>query len=673
MTSPDTRLSWGILATGRIAGAFARGIHGSRLGRLVAVGSRSADSAQRFAAEHDVPRVHATYDALLADPEVQAVYIATPHPQHVEWAVRAAEAGKHILCEKPVGLNHAEAMVIGEAARRAGVTLMEAWMYRCHPQTAKLVELVRAGAIGELRHVQASFSFETAYHPDSRAWNNALAGGGILDVGGYPMSCVRLLAGAAHGRPFLDPETVAGAGHLHPETGVDVHAAAVARFAGGITAELFTGIGLHQEQVVRIYGTAGRLEVPRPFSLARDPAPSSLFLHRRGAGSPEEIVTTPDRGVYAYEADAFAEAVFAGQRDVPACPWADTLGNMAALDAWRSAIGLVYESEKPAHFAHLHHRRPLARRPDAPMRHGPVPGLAKPVSRLVLGIDNQRTMPHLAAMCDDYVERGGNTFDTAFHYVGGLPEELLGHWLTHGGVRDEVVLIGKGAHTPYCTPEDLTRQLLISLDRLRTDHVDLYFLHRDNLDVPVGEFVDVLDEHARAGRIRVFGGSNWSLRRVAAANRYAKRKGRQAFGALSNQLSLARMIAPLWAGCISAHDPESRRWLKRTQIPLFAWSSQARGFFTGRAAPERTGDAELVRSWYSPDNFERLRRAQELARRKAVTPIAIAGAWVLHQAFPSFALIGPRTIAETASSMECLSLELTPREVAWLNLERAAP
>jgi len=339
------RIAWGILATGRIAAAFARGVADSQSGRLAAVGSRSLGSAERFAAAHGVPRAHGSYEALLADPQVQAVYLATPHPQHVEWAVRAAEAGKHVLCEKPIGLNLAEAQRIQAAACAAGVTLMEAWMYRCHPQTQQMVDLLRGGAIGCLRHVQASFSYNEPFNAQSRTWNYELAGGGILDVGGYPLSYARLLAGVAHEKPFLDPETLMAVGHLHPQTGVDVHTAAVARFAGDITAELFTGVGVHQEQVVRVYGTDGWIEVPTPYVIAPRPEPTRLHLYR-GGEAPEEIVVEPDRGLYAYEADAFGVAVRRGAAEVPACTWADTLGNMRWLDHWRRQLGLVYAVEK---------------------------------------------------------------------------------------------------------------------------------------------------------------------------------------------------------------------------------------------------------------------------------------------------------------------------------------
>jgi predicted dehydrogenase len=341
MTKP---LRWGILATGKIAGVFARGVAGSRTGRLVAVGSRSAESARRFASEHGIApeRAHGSYEALLADPEVEAVYISTPHPQHEEWAVKAAAAGKHILCEKPLTLDLAAARRVVEAARAHGVLLMEAFMYRCHPQTARVLELIRSGALGKVGLVQAAFSFNAPFDPQGRIWGNALGGGGILDVGGYPVSWARLVAGAIEGKPFLDPVSVAGVGVLHPQTGVDAYAAATLSFANGVIAQVSCGVGLTQENVVRIYGTEGWLLVPSPYVVARDLSPTKLLLHRAGATTPEEIVVTPDRTIYAYEADVFAEALAAGHRDVSAMSTADTLGNMAVLDAWLRQVGVVY-------------------------------------------------------------------------------------------------------------------------------------------------------------------------------------------------------------------------------------------------------------------------------------------------------------------------------------------
>jgi predicted dehydrogenase/diketogulonate reductase-like aldo/keto reductase len=665
------KLGWGILSTGRIAGVFARGVAQSRHGRLAAVGSRTPAAAEKFATEFGVPRAHGSYGALLADPDVQAVYIATPHPQHLEWIIRAAEGGKHVLCEKPLGLNHAEAMVAAEACRANGVLLMEAFMYRCHPQTAKILEIVRSGALGEVKLVQATFGFNAGFNATSRLWANAAGGGGILDVGCYAVSFARLIAGAAAGAPFLDPVSVSGAGQLHPETGVDVCAAATLKFASGLVAQVAASVGLSQDNSARIYGTAGMLHVPSPWIPPNEGAVAKMHLHANGKVEDIEIRTPAH--LYGLEADAVAEALARGDREVPAMPVADTLGNLAVLDAWRAAIGLVYEAEKPENFTHTHARRPLARRADAPIPSGKISGLTLPVARLVMGCDNQTTMPHGAAVWDDYVERGGNAFDTAYVYGGGQQETLLGQWIKNRGVRESVNVIVKGAHTPFCTPEWLVRQLDESLGRLQTGYADIYMLHRDNLEVPVGEFVDVLNAQVRAGRIRVFGGSNWSLARVAEANAYARAKGLQGFGVVSNNFSLARMVDPVWDGCIAASDPASRRWLAEHQVPLLAWSSQARGFFTDRAGRDKRGDEQLVRCWYSDDNFARRERAIALARQKGVTPIAIAAAYVLHQPFPTFALIGPRLIGETVSSLECLKVTLTPGELAWLNLERELP
>jgi aryl-alcohol dehydrogenase-like predicted oxidoreductase len=236
-------------------------------------------------------------------------------------------------------------------------------------------------------------------------------------------------------------------------------------------------------------------------------------------------------------------------------------------------------------------------------------------------------------------------------------------------LREQVVIITKGAHTPDCNPQALTRQLKQSLERQQIDYTDIYVMHRDNPEIPVGEFVDVLNEHVRAGRIRIFGGSNWALKRIEEANAYARQKGLQGFSVVSNNFSLARMVDPVWAGCIAASDAESRAWLTKTQMPLLPWSSQARGFFTDRVAPDNLSDKEMVRCWYSEDNWKRRERACEMAAKRNVLPINIALAYVLCQPFPTFPLIGPRNVIETRTSLRAMEIKLTPEELKWLNLE----
>ena len=169
--------------------------------------------------------------------------------------------------------------------------------------------------------------------------------------------------------------------------------------------------------------------------------------------------------------------------------------------------------------------------------------------------------------------------------------------------------------------------------------------------------------------MRVFGGSNWTAERVAAANAYAEQHGLQGFCGVSNNFSLARMVDPVWAGCIASSGPEWRDFLARTQLALIPWSSQARGFFTERAHPDRRSDAEMVRCWYSEDNWRRRERAVELAEKRGVLPINIALAYVLHQPFPTFPIIGPRTLEEVRTCLPALDVDLSAEEVAWLNLE----
>jgi aryl-alcohol dehydrogenase-like predicted oxidoreductase len=368
--------------------------------------------------------------------------------------------------------------------------------------------------------------------------------------------------------------------------------------------------------------------------------------------------------VYALEADLFAECIPGGEARFPAMTAADSLGNAQALDRWRHAVGLGYPGETTERPTPTVSGLPLARREPCPMRYGALPGLGLPVARVVMGSPDDPNMAHAAVMFDDYFEQGGNAFDTAFAYGRGRPEKQLGHWIKSRGVRREVVVITKGGHTPYCTPRDLSLQLAESLERLGLDSVDVYLLHRDNPDVPVGEFIDVLNEHFRAGRMRLFGGSNWTRPRLDQAAAYAAEHGLEPMRVLSNHLSLARMVRAPWPGCLDCWDREWRTWLGERNMPVLCWSAQARGFFRPRPRLER-----LVECWHADDNFERLRRATELAEARGVAPNSVALAYVLAQPFPTFALIGPKTLDETRSSLEALSVELSPAELEWLNLE----
>jgi aryl-alcohol dehydrogenase-like predicted oxidoreductase len=311
------------------------------------------------------------------------------------------------------------------------------------------------------------------------------------------------------------------------------------------------------------------------------------------------------------------------------------------------------------------------------VEYGRIPGLGDRLPRLIMGSVAFSAMPfdEVAALLDAYVAAGGTALETAHDYGRGETERIIGRWLDRSGARGRVMVMTKGAQhdrdlVRRVTPEAITKDLEESLERLGVDTIDLYMLHRDDPTQPVGPIVECLHAQAEAGRVRAYGGSNWTHRRLDEVNAYAEAHGLRPFAVSSPNLALAVPQEPLWHEVLSvAGDPEALAWYRERQFPLISWSSQARGFFSGRFSPEDRSDADIVRVYYSDDNWERLRRAREAAARHDGTPTQIALAWVLRQDFPTFPLIGPRSVAELRDCLGALDVPLTPEEAAWLNLE----
>jgi predicted dehydrogenase len=337
------KLRFGILSTGVIARTFALSLAQSRTSELVAVASRTTESAARFAREFSVPHAYDSYQALLADSEVDVVYIATPHPWHAQWAVAAACAKKHVLCEKPLAMNHAEVSAVVAAARDNDVFLMEAFMYRCHPQTRALLSLLRSGTLGSIKGIQAAFGVDGVFPRGSRMISNELGGGGILDLGCYPVSMARLIAGVAITEPFSEPSELKALGRVGRDSHVDEHALAILEFPGEILASVATSVQLWQENGVRIFGSEGRLLVSEPWHPAQHRDHSELLIERPGRAA--EIVRVPARAgaLYGYEIDAVAAQI--DQRQAQEMTLADSLGNALTLDRWRRAIGVTFTAD----------------------------------------------------------------------------------------------------------------------------------------------------------------------------------------------------------------------------------------------------------------------------------------------------------------------------------------
>ena len=337
------KCGWGILGTGKIARIMARALRDSATGRLVAVASRSASRAERFGSDFGAAR-YAAYASLIGDPDVEIVYVATHHPGHREWAVAAAEAHKHILCEKPLAVTAESAAEIIEAARSNGVFLMEAFAYRCHPQTYRLAEIIRAGAIGKVRMIDASFGYDAGPEPGNYLLDRALGGGSILDVGCYATSMAHLIVAAGSGTAPVVSLDVAGIAHFGEKTGVDHYAAAVLAFPGGIVARVASAIQVNLDSSLRIYGSTGTITVPSPWLPGRDGAPSAIIIDRAGAPR-EEILIDPGADLYVLEADAVSHLVREGKRSHPLMQWGESLANLRTLDRWRASVGLAYEAD----------------------------------------------------------------------------------------------------------------------------------------------------------------------------------------------------------------------------------------------------------------------------------------------------------------------------------------
>jgi aryl-alcohol dehydrogenase-like predicted oxidoreductase len=309
------------------------------------------------------------------------------------------------------------------------------------------------------------------------------------------------------------------------------------------------------------------------------------------------------------------------------------------------------------------------------MKHVNISAVEKPISSLILGSDyfTPQNQEKVNEMIEAFVEVGGNTIDTAYIYAGGESEKAIGHWIDQSSNRDKLNIWTKGGHPNQnghtINHGELYDQLQTSLERLKTDHVELYALHRDDLTVRVEDILEWLNEHVQAGRIHAFGASNWSTERLEEANQYAAKNGMQGFSFSSPNLSLAKAKEPYWPGCVSA-DQQMIKWHEQSQLPLFSWSSQARGFFTGRFTRDNLENEDLVRVFYNDENWERYDRAEKLAKEKQCSLIEVALAYVLNQSFPTGAIIGPQNRQELQSCGLGASISLTADEIAYLDLQK---
>lgn len=337
-----TRLRFGILSTGNIARQFAQGVvGGAQRCDVVAVASRSEHNARQFANTHSIARAYASYDALLEDPHIDAIYNALPNAMHAQWTLKAQEAGKHVLCEKPLAMNEKEAGAMFGAARLSQRLLAEAFMYRCHPQTRAVVEAIRSGAIGEVRLIRTTFCYHTKKIDGNVRFDRVLGGGALMDIGCYCVDFARLITGQ-------DPLSIQATGRLHA-SGVDVAASGVLTYPDNVTMTFSCGMDTQASNLAQVCGTEGYIEVPVPWKPT--PGTASWLLRQmtppKQDGNPQQggpvtqtIQSESDQPLYALEADAFARAVLDGEALF--MPVEDSLSNAAVLDELRRQVGVAW-------------------------------------------------------------------------------------------------------------------------------------------------------------------------------------------------------------------------------------------------------------------------------------------------------------------------------------------
>jgi predicted dehydrogenase len=328
--STHSKVRWGILGPGSIANSLAKGVAELPDAEVIAVGSRDKGKADSFADKYGIPTRYGSYQELVDDPNVDVVYVATPHTYHAEHSLLALNAGKPVLCEKPFTINAAQLKEVVRVAREKKLFLMEAMWTRFFPIMVKVRELIREGAIGEPRLVEADFGFRTDVNPKGRLFDPALGGGALLDVGVYVISFAHMVLGT--------PDRMTGLATMG-ETNVDEQSAYILGFPSGALAVLSTAVRTSTPHIATINGTAGRITIPTSFW-----KPDRLILAR--SGQPEETIELPANPAgFMYEAEEVGRRLRAGRLESDVMPLEESLAIMRTMDTLRAQWGLNYPME----------------------------------------------------------------------------------------------------------------------------------------------------------------------------------------------------------------------------------------------------------------------------------------------------------------------------------------
>ena len=666
-----TNIRWGIVGTGSIATAFAHSIKYSNNSSLEAVYGRNESKLKDFCNKFEVESINEPNNLFTAD-HIDAIYIATPHSTHYEYCLSAIRNKKHILCEKPLTVNHLESMVLLSLAKESNVFLMEAFMYRTHPQTANILDSLDVFQDSkEEIIIESSFGFTAELSESHRLRNPMLGGGAILDVGCYPLSISKLIAGRIQGAPFSDPESIEASGRID-STGVDLQSTATLVFSDRIKAEISCAIDEEYSNNLIVKSGDLKMVASQPWHCGQFQEGKSSIEIYKNQQLIKEIPFEDKVGLFTREINHASECIAKGEIESNYINHADTQSNMLWLEKWRQQLDIVCPLSEFKGSPLPDSKFYSIQRPK--LQSTSLNGVEKFGSRLALGCDNQTSSLHAFTMFDHFYGSGGRIFDTAYIYNNGKGDKYLGDWINSRNVEDEIIVLGKGAHTPDCEPKFIRPQIEESLSRLNINKIDIFCLHRDNPEIPVAEFMDALNEAKDDGLIGNIGASNWEMGRFAEARDYALKNNMEPFTVLSNNFSLAEMVDPVWPGCVGVNN-SYLEYLMDNQIMLFPWSSQARGFFIEKkeiTSNEHFSNPSLEeerRVWHSEKNLQRRKVCFAIAAQRGVQPIQVALAYVIQKSSLIFPLVGPRTIIESESSIAATQLNLTDEEMSSLAID----
>ena len=335
-----SKIKWGIIGTGSIANAFAHSIKYCDHSNLISVYGRNEATLRQFSKKFNI-QAHSDINSLLSSNDIDAVYIATPHNSHFEYAFQSIKNKKHVLCEKPITINHIESMVLFGLAKDAEIFLMEAYMYRTHPQTINILNSLKIlRDTKEEISINCSFGFNAEIPEDHRLRNLMMGGGAILDVGCYPLSMVKLLAGQILSKPYADPESIEASGELDT-TGVDLNSKAHIVFTDNIKANISCAINKEYENNLEVVSGNFKLEVSQPWHCGQfQEGLSSIKVYNKES-LVEEITYIDNVGLFTREIDHASQCILEGSQESELISHNDSQSNMLWLDRWRQETGVV--------------------------------------------------------------------------------------------------------------------------------------------------------------------------------------------------------------------------------------------------------------------------------------------------------------------------------------------